>query len=76
MITTIQLEKTIKRKLTEMKSHPRETYNDVIERLLKGWIDSETQSSHTLRNIELAIEDIKKGKTYTTTQAKKRLGIR
>ena len=36
MITTIQIEKNLKKKLDKLKIHPRETYNDILIRLLEG----------------------------------------
>jgi hypothetical protein len=30
----------------------------------------------TLNNIERALEDVKKGRTYSTSEAKKKLGIK
>lgn len=34
MVTTIQLDEELKERLDEIKIHPRETYNDLIKRLL------------------------------------------
>lgn len=34
-VTTIKLSKVLKQKLDEIKIHPRETYEEVIWRLLK-----------------------------------------
>ena len=36
MITTIQLDKSLKDKLDAIKIHHRETYNDLIERLISN----------------------------------------
>ena len=36
MITTIQLDKKLKQRLDELKIHHRETYNELIERLINN----------------------------------------
>ncbi|MFH1452155.1 MAG: antitoxin VapB family protein [archaeon] len=36
MITTIQLDKSVKEKLEALKVHPRETFNDLILRILSN----------------------------------------
>ncbi len=74
MATTIQLEERIKNKLEGLKVHPRETYNKVIERLIESGREEEL-SAHTVRNIESALEDIKKGRVYSTKEVKERLGV-
>ncbi|MEM2990304.1 MAG: hypothetical protein QXQ02_03885 [Halobacteria archaeon] len=76
MVTTIQLEERIKKKLEEMKIHPRETYSKVIERLIRLSEEEEELSAETIKNIEQALEDIKKGRVYSTEKVKKKLGIK
>ena len=75
MVTTIQLEEETKRKLERAKMFPRETYNQVIERLLERG-DEEILSPRTIRNIERALSDIKAGRVYSTKEVKKKLGIK
>ena len=36
-ITTIRLTKNIKKKLRKFEIHPRETYEDIIKRLIKEY---------------------------------------
>jgi len=76
MVTTIQLEEKVKSKLEEMKMHSRETYNKVIERLIKSSMEEEELSPQTIKNIELALEDVKKGRVHSTKEMKKKLGIK
>ncbi len=75
MVTTIQIEERIKHKLEEMKVYPRETYNKVIERLIKVGVEETELSPQAIKNIELALEDIKKGRVYSTKEVKRRLKI-
>lgn len=76
MVTTIQLEERIKKKLEEMKMHPREPYSKVIERLIQFSEEEEELSGETIRNIEKALEDVKKGRVYSTREVKKKMGIK
>ena len=70
--TTIQLSQKMKRILGEMKLHPRETYEEVLERLLE---DLHELNEQTKKEIEEAIRDIKAGKYRTHQQLKDELGF-
>jgi len=49
MVTTIQLDNSIKAKLDSLKVHQRETYNEIISRLISGNINTlETASRESL----------------------------
>lgn len=76
MVTTIQLEERIKNRLEEIKIHPRETYNKVIERLIQLSKEEEELNPKTIRNIEQALEDVKRGRVYSTHEIKNKLGIK
>ncbi|MEM3871384.1 MAG: antitoxin VapB family protein [Nitrososphaeria archaeon] len=41
MKSTIAVSKEVKEKLDRLKVHPRETYEDVIKRLIERWGKSE-----------------------------------
>lgn len=76
MATTIQVAHDVKRQLEELKTHPKESYNMVIKRLLQTRIDKEALSEETIQNIERALHDVKAGRVYSTGEVKKRLGIK
>jgi predicted transcriptional regulator len=76
MVTTIQIDEKIKSKLEELKIHSREPYSKVIERLIKYSSEEEELSPETIANIERALDDVKKGRTYSTGEVKKKLGLR
>lgn len=57
-----------------MKLFPRETYEDVICRLIKISKEEEELSTETIQKIEKALEDVKKGRLYSTEEAKRELG--
>ena len=70
--TTIQLSQDMKRVLEGMKLHPRESYEEVLERLLE---DLQELNEQTKREIEQAIRDVKAGKYRTHQQLKDELGF-
>ena len=76
MVTTIQLDEKIKEKLDQMKVHPRETYGKVIERLVENEIEEEELSPQAIKDIEEALDDIKKGRVYSHEEVKRKLGLR
>ena len=65
--TTIQLSQELKETLESMKLHPRETYEEVLERILE---DLRELNEQTKKEIEKAIKEIKAGKYRTHEQLK------
>ena len=76
MGTTIQLDNDTRDRLKELKIHPRESYNKVVERLLALRSDEGELSEETVRDIELGLEDIKAGRTLSTKEVKQRLKVK
>jgi len=76
MYTSIQVEKEIKARLDKLKNHPRETYNEVLARLLKIAQDDDVLNTAVIKNIEEGIADIKAGRVYSPAQVKKKLGLK
>lgn len=70
--TTIQLSQDMKKVLEGMKLHPRETYEEVLERLLE---DLQEINEQTKKEIEQAIREIKAGKYRTHQHLKDELGF-
>ncbi len=76
MVTTIQLEKKTKSKLNKMKIFPKESYDDVVNRLIYVAEDDEgVLSKSTIKDIEEALDDVKKGRLLSHSQVKKKLGL-
>lgn len=77
--TTIQVSNKVKKELDGFKEHPRETYAEVISKLIRTAKEDEESkmelSEETLKGLKEAEEDIKKGRVYTTAQLKKELGL-
>ncbi len=72
MSTTIQISNEVKKELDKMKMFDRETYNEVIERMIE---DDLELNEATKRDLEEAIKEIKSGKYVTHEQVKKRFGL-
>jgi len=70
--TTIQLSHEMKKTLEGMKLHPRETYENVLERLLE---DLQELNEQTRKASEQAGRDVKAGKYRTHQQLKDELGF-
>lgn len=62
----------MKKTLEGMKLHPRETYEDVLARLIE---DLSELSEQTKKEVEQAIKEIKAGKYRTHDQLKAELGL-
>ena len=77
MVTSIQLEKRTKAKLEKLKIFPRESYDDVVNRLLNVTEEDEgILSEKTIKDLEEGVADIKAGRVYTSEQVKKKLGLK
>ena len=62
MVTTIQLKPETKARLDDVKLHPRETYDETLNRLLDMACDPEPLSEESMRRIEESLEDIRAGR--------------
>jgi len=73
MVTTIQLDEKLKEKLDKLKIHHRETYNELISRLVSSFSKKADKESlvetievlsdpQTMRDIAEALEDYEKGR--------------
>ncbi|MBC2699650.1 MAG: hypothetical protein HF976_09035 [ANME-2 cluster archaeon] len=72
MVTTIQIKEDTKSTLTQMKLFERETYNDVLERLIE---DVHELNDETKKEIESAINEIKSGKYITHEKLAEEMGF-
>ncbi len=78
MPTSIQIEKEIKEHLDKLKNHPRETYNDVLARIINfmSQQNRDELSQQTIKNIEKSLADIKAGRVSSHKDVKRRLGLK
>lgn len=68
MPTTIQIKEEVKVALERMKLFSRETYNDVLERLLE---DLKELNEETKKDIKTSLEEVERGE-YVTHEALKK----
>jgi predicted CopG family antitoxin len=73
MDTTIKVRDKTRIKLENLKLHSKETYNDVIERLMRAQNDE--LDLQTIKNLKKSLDDIEKGKIYSLKQVEKELGL-
>ncbi|MDK2916944.1 MAG: hypothetical protein PWR25_1501 [Euryarchaeota archaeon] len=62
MVTTIQLQPETKSRLDDVKIHPRETYDETLNRLLDMVYDPEPLSEESMKKIEESFDDIRAGR--------------
>jgi len=86
-ITTIQLDSKIKEKLDKLKVHHRETYNELISRLISNTSPSNADRESLIETIEVlsdpeamrdiakGLKDIEQGKTISFEDLIKELDI-
>ena len=72
MSTTIQISDKVKIVLDRMKMIERETYNDIIERMIEDDLEI---NEKTKREIEEAKKRVRAGKFITHEEVKKRFGL-
>lgn len=68
MPTTIQISDNVKSVLDRMKMIERETYNDVIERMIEDDLELNKKT-------KTEIEEARKGKSIPHAEVKKRFGL-
>lgn len=87
MVTTIQIDEKVKEKLDRLKVHHRESYNDLIIRILSSCAPQNVSREslvetieilsdpETMRDIAEALEEYEQGKGIEFSKLKKELGL-
>ena len=73
-MTTVQLRAETKQKLDDLKLHPRETYDELIDRLADAAYDDESLSDEELGAVRESENDIKAGRVRSLRDIMKDLG--
>ena len=77
-ITTIQIEASTRERLARLKNSPRETYDEVLRRILTLLPEGDGEGTYTdafrLGLLEARL-DIREGRLVDHNEVKKRLGI-
>ena len=72
MTPTIHVSQDLFKTLRKMKRDTQDRYEDILWDILEDRMELSAQTRQNLRN---AREDVKKGKTYTLKEVKKRIGL-
>ena len=76
MVTSIQLENKTKARLDKMKVFPKESYNDVVNRLINVVEDDEgALSEQTIKNLEKALSEVRNDELLSHNQIKRKHGL-
>lgn len=74
--TSIRIRRDLREQLESLKHHPNESYNDVIERLLRLAIDDEPLGEEAEIGLEEALEEMKAGNFIPESEIMKEYGVR
>ena len=85
MVTTIQLDERTKMMLDKLKAHHRESYNELLKKMIARFSEADRESlaetveilsdPEMMRDIAQGIEDFKRGKGTKLEDFKKELGL-
>ena len=73
-MTTVQLRSETKKKLDDLKIHPRETYDELISRLADAAYGAEPLSDEEITGIGASEKDIQAGRVRTLREIMRDLG--
>jgi len=73
-MTTVQLRSETKEKLNDLKLHPRETYDELIDRLADAAYDNEPLPDEEIEDIRESEKDIQAGRVRSLRDIMKDLG--
>ena len=85
MVTTVQIDDDLKKRLNLLKIHPRESYNDLISRLIDSYSPETTSRDSLIETIEVlsdaelmrgiarGLDDIKTGRIKTLDQVSREI---
>jgi hypothetical protein len=73
-MTSVQLRPETKKRLDDLKLHPRETYDELISRLADAAYDDESLSDEEIESIRESEKDIQAGRVRSLRQIMKDLG--
>jgi predicted transcriptional regulator len=73
--TTIYIREDLKGRLDSLKQNQKESYNDVIERLVSRAVDDEPLSDEAIKGLEEALEEIRQGRLIPEEEIMKKYGV-
>ena len=73
--TTIQISQETLNRMKNLKSHERQSYDELLNGILDN-IEEEELSEQEIKEIQESLEDVKRGRTKPIEQVAKELGIK
>jgi len=73
--TTIQINQETLERLKMFKQHQRESYEEVLNNLLDE-AEEDVLSEEEIQDIQIALEEVKRGETIPIEQVAKEMGIK
>jgi len=73
--TTIQISHETLNRMKNLKSHERQSYDELLNGILDN-IEEEELSEQEIKEIQESLEDVKRGRTKPIEQVAKELGIK
>lgn len=76
-LTTIQIQKETREKLLSLKEYTRETYDEILNKLMKVFemAEKEQLSEEAIKGIEEGRKDVREGRVLSTKELLRRLGV-
>ncbi len=73
--TTIQVSQSTLERLKNFKKHERQSYDDLLNSIINE-IEEEPLTNEEIKDIQVALEEVKRGHVYPIEQVAKELGIK
>ncbi len=73
--TTIQINTETLEKLKTLKHFERQSYDDILNNLIDN-CEEESLSEEEINDIEIALEEVKRGEVYPIEQVARELGVK
>lgn len=73
--TTIEITRSDRDRLNRLRRYPREPYRSVVRRLLEQTEDCEPLSPEAIAEIQVSLDEIRRGEFVTHEALKRDLGI-
>ena len=73
--TTISIREDLKGRLNSLKQNPKESYNDVIERLVSRAVGDEPLSEEAIKGLVEALEEIRQKRLIPEEEIMKKYGV-
>ncbi|MFH1325340.1 MAG: hypothetical protein ABIH49_01040 [archaeon] len=73
--TTIQVDIGTLERLKALKQFERQSYSELLNNLIDN-IEEETLSEEEIRDIKIALEEVRKGKIYPIEDVARELGVK